>query len=828
MVKVCTKQYEDDQYNNYFNKYDFTLSDFQKYAIESIVTSNHILITAHTGSGKTLPAEFAIEHFVSQGKKVIYTSPIKALSNQKYYDFTNKFPHISFGILTGDIKFNPEADVLIMTTEILRNTLLSKQNKTDTVPLQFEMDFKEELACVVFDEIHYINDQDRGKIWEETIMLLPEHIQMVMLSATIDKPQVFAKWIEDTKNSQGGNKQVYLAPTNHRVVPLKHYMYSTIPQGTMKLVKDKEYRDELKKFLQKPFLLKDNSNKFNEINYFKVKKFETYLKNNNSFVKSSFVLNELVKYLNINNMLPAICFVFSRKQVEKLAQQINQSLFNDDESILPGTIRNECEHILKKLPNYKEYINIPEYEIIMRLLEKGIAIHHSGIMPVFREMIELMFSKGYIKLLFATETFAVGINMPTKTVIFTSFEKFNGSVMRYLLPHEYTQMAGRAGRRGLDTIGHVIHCNNLFRLPDKTTYNNMLNGAPQTLKSKFKVTFNLMLNLQLANDVENKSEFTSKSMIKSDIENEIQHVKDYLKECTEKITQKKENVFYNTIQKNIDEYEKYLQLEKDITYATNKKRKTMHREMENIKENDRKFESNLTFYKSIVELEADVTKNSEYLNYMNEYFNHQTNNMVSFLSKYGFIDTENSTLSLKGKYACSIQEAHCLVLSELIEYTNLFTYFNSIDLVGLFSCFTNIKVGDDFKTYSSHELTEKKVLNNLLSYTQQLLDKYNDAETSNNIDSGEAYEFHYDIVNYVMEWCSCENENECKNVVFKLQQEKDVFLGEFVKAILKINNMVNEMTSICEQFGYVELQHKLSEIANLTLKFVATNQSLYV
>ena len=827
MVKICTKTYDNNDYTQHFNTFDFSLSDFQKYAIESIVTNNHILITAHTGSGKTLPAEFAIEHFVSQGKKVIYTSPIKALSNQKYYDFTNKFPHISFGILTGDIKFNPEADVLIMTTEILRNTLLSKQNKNENenIPLQFEMNFNDELACVVFDEVHYINDQDRGKIWEETIMLLPEHIQMVMLSATIDRPEIFAKWIEDTKNSQGGNKEVYLAPTNHRVVPLKHYMYTTIPQGSFKMIKDKEFKNTIKEFLYKPFLLKDETNNFNEINYFKIKKFETYQKNNNSFVKPSFVLNELVQYLNNNNMLPAICFVFSRKQVEKLAQMVGQTLFEPD-SILPGTIRHECEHILRKLPNYKEYMNIPEYEIIMRLLEKGIAIHHSGIMPVFREMIELMFSKGYIKLLFATETFAVGINMPTKTVIFTSFEKFNGSVMRYLLPHEYTQMAGRAGRRGLDTIGHVIHCNNLFRLPDKTTYNNMLNGSPQTLKSKFKVTFNLVLNLQLANNIENKSEFTSKSMIKTDIENEIRHTTEYLKECTEKITQKRENIFYSTIQKNIDEYEKYLQLEKDVIHVNNKKRKAMQREKPHIKDNDRKFEIHLTFYKSILELEADIKKNTEYLEYLNDYFNSQANNMVSFLNNYNFI--EQNELTFKGRYACAIQEAHCLVLSELIEYTNNFKDFTSQDLVGLFSCFTNIKVSDDYKSYSTSDLTEKRELNNLIYYTQQLLDKYNDAETSNNIDSGEAYEFHYDIVQYVMEWCSCENENECKSIVQKLQEEKDIFLGEFVKAILKINNMVNEIISICEQFGYVELQHKLTEIPKLTLKFVATNQSLYV
>ena len=239
MVIICKDAFKEDSlYKDHFDKFPFPLSDFQKYAIKAIVENNHILVTAHTGSGKTLPAEFAIQYFAKIGKKVIYTSPIKALSNQKYYEFTKKFPSISFGLFTGDIKTNPDADVLIMTTEILRNTLLQKtvdgQVDCTTIPLQFEMNFQSELAAVVFDEIHYINDQDRGKVWEETIMFLPNHVQMIMLSATIDKSDIFAQWIEDVKTNEEHQKKVYLAPTNHRVVPLKHYFYTSVPQGTMK------------------------------------------------------------------------------------------------------------------------------------------------------------------------------------------------------------------------------------------------------------------------------------------------------------------------------------------------------------------------------------------------------------------------------------------------------------------------------------------------------------------------------------------------------------------------------------------------------------------
>jgi antiviral helicase SKI2 len=248
MVKICSNTYEnEEQYKQYFEKYSFPLSSFQKYAIESIVDGNHILVTAHTGSGKTLPAEFAIEHFVSKGKKVIYTSPIKALSNQKFYEFTKKFPSISFGILTGDIKTNPEADVLIMTTEILMNTLYAKNRKANTNEnsslTMFDMDFSNKLACVIFDEIHYINDKDRGKVWEETIMMLPKNIQMVMLSATLDSPEKFAAWCETRGSNYTENKCekiVYLTTTHERVVPLTHYSFITCTQGIFKVIKDKQ------------------------------------------------------------------------------------------------------------------------------------------------------------------------------------------------------------------------------------------------------------------------------------------------------------------------------------------------------------------------------------------------------------------------------------------------------------------------------------------------------------------------------------------------------------------------------------------------------------
>jgi len=328
MVKVChlthySKENE-EKYKNDFSKYPFELSIFQKYAIEAINEGHHVLVTAHTGTGKTLPAEFAIEYFVSKGKKVIYTAPIKTLVNQKFYDFTNKYTNITFGILSGDIKFNPEAQVLIMTAEILLNKLYQINNKIKTTSaVDFDMDFENELACVVMDEVHYVNDTDRGYVWENTLMMLPSHIQLVMLSATIDQPENFAYWCE---NLHKNNKQVYLTNTTYRVVPLTHFSFIVASQSVFKHIKDKTTQSEIKSITDKLLLIQDSNGKFNDENYTKMNKVLKLFQNNNIKISRQHVLNKVSEYLVQNEMLPALCFVLSRKQLEICAKEVTTNL----------------------------------------------------------------------------------------------------------------------------------------------------------------------------------------------------------------------------------------------------------------------------------------------------------------------------------------------------------------------------------------------------------------------------------------------------------------------------------------------------------------------
>ena len=830
MVKICPNDYpssDEEKYSQYFDKYTFSLSSFQKFAIEAIVEGNHILVTAHTGSGKTLPAEFAIEHFVSRGKKVIYTSPIKALSNQKLYEFTQKFPHISFGILTGDIKTNPEADVLIMTTEILMNTLYAKQRKTNNTNnlTMFDMDFDNELACVIFDEIHYINDADRGKVWEETIMMLPQHIQMVMLSATLDSPEKFARWCETRgQTNNTSTKSVYLTTTYERVVPLTHYSFITCTQGLFKILKDKQLEMEVMRTTNTLHTIQDSKGNFNENNYVRIHKTIKLFQDKNHFVKRQHILNSVARHMVDNNMLPAICFVLSRKALEQCAKEMTTVLLEDDSKV-PYIVRKECEQIIRKLPNFEEYLNLPEYQSIVSLLEKGVAIHHAGIIPILREMVELLFAKGYVKLLFATETFAVGINMPTKTVLFTDLNKFNGTCMRPLYSHEYTQMAGRAGRRGIDTVGHVIHLTNLFKNIDQLTLKTIMKGKPQTLVSKFKISYNLILNLIDIGETD-YIKYAKRSMVQGDIEKTIKGYNDTICKLQGEIDNLAIIVDNLKIPKEI--LEQYTHFKQQFVVSVNKKRREADKNIKQLQDQyytiDKDIDIFMKYKSKIDELnkETNLCINTEKTLESNVY------KILGFLEEKCFIRDDYDQIYLLttlGQIATHIRETHCLIFASIIQ-SKMLDNLEPKELVGLLSCFTNISVQEEKRNILP--ITENIKVKSTIMTIYKLYNDQEQYENEHMIETGFDYSIHFDLIDYVIKWCECENETDCKEVLQQISLEKDIFLGEFIKAILKINNITSEMEKIAEMLGDMSFLSTLKSVPQLTLKYVATNQSLYV
>lgn len=833
MVKVCPYNFSSkyhETYCKFFCNYSYTLYDFQKWSIKGIVDGNHVLVCAPTGSGKTLPGEFAIEYFHSKGKKIIYTTPIKALSNEKFHNFTEKYPTISIGLITGDIKNNPDADVLVMTTEILMNKLYQMKCSTIDVftsSVSFDMDIENELGCVVFDEIHMINDEHRGHVWEQCIMLLPSHIQIIGLSATLDNPEKFAFWLENKGDlTKPIEKEVYLTHKQVRAVPLIHYSFFTAPSSINKYIKDKTLQEEIKHLTNKPLVIQDEKNIFNNVNYKNMNKIIKIFQKFDIRVKRQNVLNKLAEYMVEKEMLPALCYVFSRKQLEICANEITTNLLEFDSKI-PYTIDRECEQIIRKLPNYKEYLYLPEYINTIKLMRKGIGIHHAGLMPVLREMTELLFAKGFIKILFCTETMSVGINLPVKTTIFTDINKFNGDIVRTLYSHEYTQAAGRAGRLGLDLVGHVIHLNNLFRDVDFVMYKNMMSGKPQTLTSKFKISYNLLLNLLNIGD-KNLINFANKSMINEDLGKVMREI--YLKISKIQSEIDNDNIFIKSLKTPLEAIDEIILLKEKLNLTFNKKKKEVEKKINILNDNFKFINQDMISYLKIREKKTNLqVLKCDYDNLQN-YFQIEISNVLELLIDEGFIcgdvnKPDSLIITYHGKIASQFKEIHCLAFSKLYLSKKL-DNLTSKQLIMLFSCFTNIKVNDEIKNYFPD--SKDDMVNLIVKDVSDLFNYYYYKEVGKNIKSGLDYYIHYDLLIYLDKWCNCETVEDCKLVIQELREKKQIFLGEFIKALLKINNIASEMEQISEMTGNVAFLSKIKEIGHLTLKYVVTNQSLYV
>ncbi len=833
MVKICALNYppeREEEYKKYFDNYSYELHDFQKWCVEGVVTGNHVLICCPTGSGKTFGGEFTLQYFHSKGKKTIYTTPIKALSNEKFHAFTHKYPHISIGILTGDLICNPNADVLIMTTEILLNKLYQIKSSSPNInsSISFEMDIENELGCVVFDEIHFINDESRGSIWEHTIMMLPPQVQMVGLSATLDNPEKFAQWLETKGDiTKPVEKEVYLTRKLIRSVPLIHYSFITSTSEVNKVIKDKVLQDEIKNLVNKPFIIQDAKGLFNDAQYQAVNKTLRLFEKHDIRIKRQHVLNKVAEYLVNNEMLPALCYVFSRKQLEKCAQELTTNLLEFDSKI-PYTVDRECEQLIRKLPNYEEYLHLPEYVNTVKLLRKGVAMHHAGLMPVLREMTELLFARGFIKILFCTETMSVGINLPVKTTIFTDINKFNGEIIRTLHSHEYTQAAGRAGRLGLDVVGHVVHLNNLFRDVDSVSYKTMMNGKPQTLTSKFKFSYNLLLNLLDIGD-NNLVSFASKSMVSGDLENQMKELLGKLAVLNNEFVNIKS--YANNLRTPSDIIMQYNDLQQNKLGAVNKKRKDIERQLQQITDNYKFIDQDKASYQKMVTKEKEISELESQLKTVQSYIKSGVQTVLTLLKEEDFVegdffkDETSLKLTLKGKFACQLREIHCLVFARLIE-DNSINNLTAKQLVCLFSCFTNISVQEDYK--DNYPKTDDMTIKEIVQKVSDLYAEYQQKEVDHRINTGADYTMHYDLLNYLEEWTTCQDVETCKLLLQKIGSEKEIFLGEFVKALLKINNISCEMEKIAELTGNIEFLSKLKEIPGMTLKYVVTNQSLYV
>lgn len=847
MVVICDAPYPPEReaiYGDHFNKFPYPLSDFQKYSIQAIVDGHHTLVSAATGNGKTVSADFAIQHFVAQGKKVIYTCPIKSLSNQKFYDFSQKYPDIQFGIFTGDIKFNPTADVIFATAEILMNYLFSLEAPVeggaseDTPPprqLQFQLDIQRDLACVVMDECHFILDEDRGNVWENTILMLPPHVQMVLLSATLDQPEKFAKFCE-----RGGApyKEVVWSSTMTRIVPLTHYGFMTTTESLFKKVRDKATQAMIREQTNCLIPLKTENGQFQEPGYHRLKQLKTLMTTNQIYMKRSHVLNTLARFLVDKEMLPALVFTFSRKNVEMCAKEITTNLLEFDSKV-PYTIQREAEQILRrKLSNYQEYMQLPEYIQLIQLLEKGIGIHHSGMIPILREIVEFMISKRYIKMLFATDSFSIGLNCEIKTVVFTGIQKFNGQLEQFLAPHAYTQMAGRAGRRNIDTVGHVVHCNNLFDLPTFTDYKTILCGKPQPMASKFYLTYSTVLNL-IKNGHKRMTDFCAfmnKSLLKHDMIQEKASVASSLALLEKELAAKKASVEY--MRTPVDVAVAYLEAKRTLPDLVNKRRKEAERQLQAWRDTYPTCEADVQKYAGIAAKQREVDQLRHDMQGLDERIQEQFRRLLSILIAQGFVyerpaddpdaDTTYEFME-KGHVASHMAEIHPLVFTDMLYDYNFFEAFTPVQLVAYMSCFADVRVPEDLVIREPR--VDDPLLQTCASDLKSKMYGYCDSEHDHGLNTGIRYDraVVFDLLAEIMVWAQCPDEESCKRFVQEvIIQEKQLSVGDFIKVVIKISAVAKEWMAICEHEGKIGLMDKLQKVDALILKYVCTTQSLYV
>jgi len=781
--------------------YKFPLDPFQQHAMKAICLEENVLVTAKTGSGKTLVGEVQIAYSLRKGKRVFYTTPIKSLSNQKFNDLKKQFG--SVGIMTGDIKFSPDANIVIMTTEILRNLLFKQASSTKSIGLTADMSC-EGLDAVIFDECHYINDRDRGHIWEEIMILLPPEVKMIMLSATLDHPEYFAEWLGELKQ-----RPIHLISTEYRIVPLTHTIWYGDKfhalMDSKNIYNDKAYKDWIAWRLDK----EKAHDKFQQ----KVK--DTRASGHEGPVDgktrpTSFLhqMNELIVTLEKKELLPALFFVLSRKDCEKYAQKVESTLITSSE-------KADVIHIWNfHLRRHKESLEkLSQYHTLRSLIEKGIAYHHSGLVPMLKEIIEILFSKGFIKILFATETFAVGINMPTKTAVFVGVKKYDEQCqdMRVLTTAEYLQMAGRAGRRGLDTMGTVIY------LPDRNPIDPhemraMMCGTISEVTSRMEFDYDFILKtIQSGNlswiDILEKSYWRRQRQVQID-----ENRKEQLKLSSRLLTLEISSDDMEIIQRRVD-------LEGQITTLTNAKKKKAELELLRWKDEYKgvKWENLFKAYKEIQEIHRQLTNLTLNLQGLLD-TSSDVERKIKVLEQLGFLN-KGSPLSLTtlGILATELNESDSLMISQFY-LTERAKNLNPVELLTVLSaCIVDGKMENETPL---NQINVPDIVKNSLYDITGFWDSLQAVEREQNSTMSK-WSLGTAWIGPMWDYINGDS-------IASICSNYGIYEGNLVRSVMKLNGLLEEWRSMAAFCGNVDVLDKFRDTHLLLLNESVVQDSLYL
>jgi superfamily II RNA helicase len=803
--------------------YTFPLDTWQQHAVVAIHAGHNVLVTAKTGSGKTLVGEYQIAHSLRQGKRVFYTTPIKSLSNQKYHDLKHLFPKASVGIMTGDIKSAPEADIVVMTTEILRNLLFKQSTITASIGTAGQISLKD-VDAVIFDEVHYINDVDRGHVWEETLILLPKEIHLILLSATIDSAPQFAAWLGTAKQ-----KPIILLSTKHRIVPLIHGVWdpvqSPLPLRALKDGDEAPYNGRVYDDWLKGKELRLRSAEDWAARVSAAKATGDSIAGATGKVKvHSFThqLNQVVTILKERDLLPALFFNFSRKECERYSEQISSTLLDSSDTAA-------VKHIINfHLNHYKVTLeHLPQYHQITKLLERGIAFHHSGLLPILKEIVELLFSKGYVKVLFCTETFAVGLNMPARTVVFLDLKKptgGDGGGWRPLRTDEYIQMAGRAGRRGKDKQGVVIYLPARQPLePDEIR--GVLNGNPTPLNSRLQFHYDFVLKAL------HVSQHTTLPLWNSVIENsywECQRITAAV-ELDSEIALIKSNLGTLAITKEdaiaMTEKERLLYLVKTSNNAAKRKASSDYNNWteRHAGPHWKAVESAWQQYSALTK--KITTAESALLVLRADATHSRVVPILEVLATMGALKHTNALIPSQtalGILATEVNEGNPLLIARLYE-SDLLSTATEAEIVGVLGCFITEK---EALMRSTHPNSLPSTISPLVKSTLLTIDKW--VQEGLAIEAKYGVESPHEFWSLSTLWVEIGSEWLAGGTAGELSARFDLYEGNLMRGLHKLANLLNEWISLATIKGDVDMLSKLSETSAKLLRDIALPESLYL
>jgi len=619
---------------------NFKWDDFQLHAFQAIKRGDNVLVVAPTSSGKTSIAKYAmLYNLIKNNVRVVYTTPIKSLSNEKYEEMKEVLaPYgICPGLLTGDQKINIDSKFLIMTAEILSNSLfMLRDTICDKNTFKLDKDFIKTLGCVIIDEIHFISDQDRGHVWENTLIMIDPSVQLIGLSATIDKPEDFASWIGRIKK-----RNITLVKKYDRPVPLEFGIYNGSEVKIIMDVNGQYYGNEFQ----------NASRELKELEKIHEKKRTN---------KVHSLLNNFIKYAKEKDLLQLCFIIFSKKNCEKFAESVSINLVNQCESSLAV---KELEH--KMGMHLKNYQSMPNYIQIRSLIGKGVCYHHAGLPVILKEIIEYLFKTGHIKVLFATETIAVGVNMPIRTLVLSSVEKASDSGNRSLNATEFKQICGRAGRRGLDKKGMIVFLP-LYEFPSENHIKTeLLFGPLPKIMSRMELSYHAYIKI-LRSKCINQDLFFDQSLlavqnntIHHNILKEVKRFEEILKSLKIEIDKyiSRNNIDNNT-NDSILEYIKSKQMN-DIGFTV-KTSKYQNKLDIFIKKNKHLYDLYIKYFKNIEEKQ----KLDNELEYYTSYKTNRYQQIRDYLEYTGYL-TESGDITEYGIMASVVNECNPFVLAEI-------------------------------------------------------------------------------------------------------------------------------------------------------------------